>query len=584
MAPSLRVAEKIRPYFVVILEFGTTKPSGLRLVWPDFRSQRLSPQLCAGSSACNPSLPFLALPAVTERDNCSVARCGLTLHQSPGHSERRNSYTGNRERVLPEVPSELNSWRGIAAAWPRFLAWLIRRLPNEQQQMLVFTILAGGMCGLAAVAFHLSIMWLEKLLINQANAAPGHSWIFWTILTPGLGGLIVGLGLTYWVPAAAGSGIPQVKVAFGLRSGLVSVRETIGKFVLCALQIGSGASLGLEGPTVQICAGVSSMLARAVRLSPQYQRRMASVGMAAGIAAAFNAPIAAITFTLEELIGDLDQTMLSGVIVAAALAAVVEHSILGSNPVFHVPRPYVLANSSSLIWYALLGVLAAVVSVMFTDSLLWLRARFKAFTALPRWVHPALGGVATGALAVVGLELFHLNGIAGDPYKTLELALTGTMPVLVMALFCVLKLAATVCSYSSGGSGGIFAPSLFMGAMLGGSVGYLDVIVFHHSADAIGAFAIVGMGAVFAGIVRAPMTSVLIVFEMTGGYGLVLPLMIANMSAFALARHWRPMPVYEALLAQDGIDLPHGTMPLDPPEATTPPTRLRESGTEDATA
>jgi CIC family chloride channel protein len=464
-----------------------------------------------------------------------------------------------------EVPEELGIRQQLAKYWSLFLGWLVRRLPNERQRMLAFTILAGGLCGLAAVAFHLTIGLLEKLLINNANAAPGHSWIFWTIVTPGLGGLVVGVGLTYWAPAAAGSGIPQVKVAFALRSGLITVRETIGKFVLCAVQIGSGASLGLEGPTVQICAGVSSMLARAARLSPQYQRRMASVGMAAGIAAAFNAPIAAITFTLEELIEDLDQTMLSGVIVAAALAAVVEHSILGSTPVFHMPRPYVLGKSSSLIWYALLGVLSAVVSVTFTDSLLWLRAKFKSLTGLPKWLQPALGGLATGALAVVGFLLFRLNGIAGDPYKTLELALTGTMPLLVMAVFCVLKLASTVCSYSSGGSGGIFAPALFMGAMLGGSVGFLDVMVFHHPADAIGAFAVVGMGAVFAGIIRAPMTSVLIVFEMTGGYGLVLPLMIANMTAFALARHWRPVPIYEALLAQDGISLPHGNAHLDPP-------------------
>jgi len=288
--------------------------------------------------------------------------------------------------------------------------------------------------------------------------------------------------------------------------------------------------------------------------------------MSAGIAAAFNAPIAAVTFTLEELIGDLDQTMLSGVIVAAALAAVVEHSILGANPVFHVQRAYTLGNASSLVWYALLGLLAALVSVAFTDSLLALRAWFKRLAAVPRWVHPALGGLATGSMAVVALEFFHLNGIAGDPYKTLTLALTGTLPVLCMAAFCVLKLASTVCSYSSGGSGGIFAPALFMGAMLGGAVGYLDVTVFHHPADAIGAFAVVGMGAVFAGIVRAPMTSILIIFEMTGGYGLVLPLMIANMSAFALARHWRHTPVYEALLAQDGIHLPHGTNPLDPPD------------------
>jgi len=455
-------------------------------------------------------------------------------------------------------------WAGLQGLYARFYAWLLRRLPNERQRLLAVTILAGGLCGLAAVAFHLSIMGLEVILIDHANAAPGHSWIWWTIVSPTVGGLIVGIGLTYFVPAAAGSGIPQVKVAYTLRHGLVSIRETIGKFVLCALQIGSGASLGLEGPTVQVCAGVSSLLARMARLGPKNSRRLASVGMAAGIAAAFNAPIAAVTFTLEELIGDLDQTVLSGVIVAAALAAVVEHSILGTNPVFHVQGNYALDKYSSLVWYAVLGLLAAIVSVAFTDSLLGIRAWFRRLTGVPRWVHPALGGAATGGMAVAALALFHLNGIAGDPYKTLTLALTGKMTVTAMAVFCVLKLAATVSSYSSGGSGGIFAPSLFMGGMLGGAVGYLDVIVFNHPTDSIGAFAVVGMGAVFAGIVRAPMTSVLIIFEMTGGYGLVLPLMIANMSAFALARHWRHIPVYEALLAQDDIYLPHSGRPLDP--------------------
>jgi len=455
-------------------------------------------------------------------------------------------------------------WAGLQGLYARFYAWLLRRLPNERQRLLAVTILAGGLCGLAAVAFHLSIMGLEVILIDHANAAPGHSWIWWTIVSPTVGGLIAGIGLTYFVPAAAGSGIPQVKVAYTLRYGLISIRETIGKFVLCALQIGSGASLGLEGPTVQVCAGVSSLLARMARLGPKNSRRLASVGMAAGIAAAFNAPIAAVTFTLEELIGDLDQTMLSGVIVAAALAAVVEHSILGTNPVFHVQGNYALDKYSSLVWYAVLGLLAAIVSVAFTDSLLGIRAWFRRLTGVPRWVHPALGGAATGGMAVAALALFHLNGIAGDPYKTLTLALTGKMTVTAMAVFCVLKLAATVSSYSSGGSGGIFAPSLFMGGMLGGAIGYLDVIVFNHPTDSIGAFAVVGMGAVFAGIVRAPMTSVLIIFEMTGGYGLVLPLMIANMSAFALARHWRHIPVYEALLAQDDIYLPHSGRPLDP--------------------
>jgi CIC family chloride channel protein len=259
--------------------------------------------------------------------------------------------------------------------------------------------------------------------------------------------------------------------------------------------------------------------------------------------------------------------MLSGVIVAAALAAVVEHTVLGANPIFHVPRNYVLGNSSSLVWYALLGLLAALVSVAFTDSLLWTRARFRRLKRVPKWLQPALGGLATGGFAVAAIYFFHVNGISGDPYKTLTLALSGAtavLPVTAMAVLCLLKLAATVSSYSSGGAGGIFAPSLYMGGMLGGAVGYIDVAVFHHPADSIGAFAVVGMGAVFAATIRAPMTSILIIFEMTGGYGLVLPLMIANMSAFALARHWRSTPIYEAFLEQDGIFL-HQKPPVRTP-------------------
>jgi CIC family chloride channel protein len=432
------------------------------------------------------------------------------------------------------------------------------RFTTEKQRLLGLTIVSGGLCGLAAVAFHVGILKVEALVIDHALSAPHHSWVFWGILTPALGGLIVGLALHYWVPGAVGSGIPQVKTAYALNFGRVPFRDAIGKFVLGIVQIGSGGSLGREGPTVQICAGVSSLLARFSSLSRQNQRRMAAVGVASGIAAAFNAPIAAVTFTLEEVIGDLDQTMLSGIIVAAAIAAVVERSILGQHPVLHIPHDYTLGSASSLLFYAVLGVLAAIVSVTFTDSLLGLRASFKKLTAVPKWVHPAIGGALTGTLAVVALLWLKRDGITGGGYRTLALALSGSLPVKVLLGLCVLKLAATVCSYSSGGAGGIFAPALFIGGTLGGAVGYLDVALFHHSADSIGAFALVGMGAVFAGIIRAPMTSVLIIFEMTGSYGLILPLMIANMSAYVLARHWRHVPVYEALLRQDGVILPHG--------------------------
>ncbi|MGO9127029.1 MAG: chloride channel protein [Terriglobales bacterium] len=443
---------------------------------------------------------------------------------------------------------------------------MLRVTPTERQRLLALTIVCGGLCGLAAVSFHLGISKAEGFLIDRALAAPHYSWIYWSILTPALGGLIVGLALHYWVPGAVGSGIPQVKYAYALHAGYIPLRDALGKFILGIVQVGSGASLGREGPTVQICAGISSLLARVTSLSRQNQRRMASIGVAAGIAAAFNAPIAAVTFTLEEIVGDLDQTMLSGVIVAAAIAAAVERSILGQHPVFDVQRPYSLGPATSLLSYAVLGVFSAVASVTFTDSLLGLRAGFKRFTAAPKWAHPAIGGALTGTLAVLALWWLKQDGVTGGGYRTLSLALAESLPLKVLLGLCLLKLAATVCSYASGGVGGIFAPALFIGGMLGGAVGCLDVAVFHHSPDNIGAFALVGMGAVFAGIIRAPMTSVLIIFEMTGGYGLILPLMIANMSAYGLARHWRHTPIYEALLLQDGVVLPHGK-PVTPDES-----------------
>jgi CIC family chloride channel protein len=440
----------------------------------------------------------------------------------------------------------------------RLLSLFLRLTPTERQRLWALTIAAGGICGLVAVGFHQSISVLEDLLIDRAVHLQGSAWIYWTILSPCIGGLLVGLALNYWVPGAVGSGIPQVKYAYAVHSGRVPFRDAVGKFILGAVQIGSGASLGREGPTVQICAGVSSLLSRVSNLSRQSHRRMLPVGVAAGIAAAFNAPIAAVTFTVEEVIGDLDQTMLSGVIVAAALAAAVERSILGQHPVFDVQKAYGLDHASSLLLYAALGLFSAIAAVAFTDSLLMLRGWFKGFSAVPKWMHPAIGGAVTGALAVIGLLFLKSGGVTGGGYDVLSVALAGGLPMRVLLGLCILKLLATVFSYASGGAGGIFAPALFIGGTLGGAFGYLDVVVFHHSMDSIGAFALVGMGAVFAGIIRAPITSVLIIFEMTGSYGLILPLMIANMSAFAIARHWRHLPIYEALLLQDGVVLPHG--------------------------
>jgi CIC family chloride channel protein len=435
----------------------------------------------------------------------------------------------------------------------------MRLIPKESQRVFVLTLIVGAVCGLAAVSFHLAIIKTEELLVGVALSS--RHFVLLGILTPTLGGLLGGALLTYVVPGARGSGIPQVKVAYQIRGGRLPFRDAVGKFFISVLQIGSGASLGREGPTVQICAGIASALGRMFALSRQNLKRILPVGAAAGIAAAFNAPIAAVTFTIEEVVGDLDQTVLSGVIVAAAIAAAIERSILGENPVFTIVQSYGLHHVSSLLFYAVLGVAAAFVSLAFTESLLKLRGWFRTFSFLPEWMRPAIGGLVTGILAVGAIYFLNTGGVTGGGYDVLSVALSGTLALKVMAVLCILKIGATVFSYSSGGAGGIFAPALFIGGMLGGVFGILDVNLLNaggNTTNEIGSFALVGMGAVFAGIVRAPITSVLIIFEMTGSYGLILPLMIANMTAYGLAKHFRPVPIYEALLVQDDIHLPHG--------------------------
>lgn len=446
------------------------------------------------------------------------------------------------------------TWRRANAA---LLRLFLRLVPSETHRVFALTLIAGASCGLAAVFFHLSIIGTEKRLIGTAMSASGRSWIWWTILTPTVGGLLSGVLLQYAFPGARGSGIPQVKVAYAIKDGRVPLREAVGKFLVGVLQIGTGSSLGREGPTVHICAGVASTLGRSAALSRESLKRLLPVGAAAGIAAAFNAPIAAITFTLEEVVGDLDQAVLAWIVVAAAIAAGIERAILGEHPVFTISKHYGLEHFSSLLFYAALGVAAALVSLAFTESLLSVRKWFQRMSLIPAWTRPGAGGLVTGLLAVAAFYWLGVSGVTGGGYGTLSLALSGGLAFRALLVLCVFKLIATVFSYGSGGAGGIFAPALFIGGMLGGAFGYFDHSLFHHGGNELGSFALVGMGAVFAGIIRAPITSVLIIFEMTGSYELILPLMISNMTSYALARHFRPTPIYEALLEQDDIHLPH---------------------------
>jgi len=424
-----------------------------------------------------------------------------------------------------------------------------RWLRSETRVLFVLTLIVGGLSGLAAVAFHRSIDVVNERVLVPLLRLPALERFGLTALLLGLTGLLVGLALDYAVPFARGSGIPEVKTAFLLSPGpQLSARTIVGKFLLGAIAIGSGFSLGREGPTVQICAGLGAAVGRLARRPTRVIKSLISVGAAAGIAAAFNTPLAAITFALEEIVGDLNQRLVGAIVVATVAAAVIEHAILGGAPVFAVP-PYALIRWWELIAYAVLGAISGVAATIFVNGLLAVRKALRRWRRIPGCVKPALGGVL---VALIGLATPEIFGIG---YGTLSRALLGDLTFQRMAALSAMKLLATVVSYSFGLAGGIFAPALFMGGMLGGAVGHVVERFITGSSQTVGSFALVGMGAFFVGAIRAPMTSILIIFEMTGDYAIILPLMISNMISYSIAVRLQRVPIYDALLQQDGVPI-----------------------------
>lgn len=428
-------------------------------------------------------------------------------------------------------------------------------LPDNQKLLLV-TLLIGGICGLTAVFFHVLIKAAERNIIRHVFIAAEQGFtlkrVLLTLLIPTLGGLVVGLLLQFWVPDARGSGIPQVKTAFFFNHGRIPLKSAFGKMTVAVISLGTGASIGREGPTVQICAAVSSFLARFFAVSRRRLMEIIPVGSAAAIAAAFNTPMAAVTFAFEEIVGDLNQRMLGGIVIAAVIASAIARGF-EPGPIFTDVPAYGLDHWAELVFYVLLGAIIAGASVFFCRTLLRLRLIFRRLRSIPPWLKPALGGLAVG---IVGL--FAPRAMGGG-YDTISQALKGdlsALPLTLMLFLAVAKIVTTVLSYSSGGSGGIFAPSMFIGAMIGGTLGQVVAAAFPNSPTAPGAFALVGMGAMFCGVIRAPITSVLIIFEMTSNYSLILPLMIANATSYLIATRLQPVPIYEALLMQDGIHLP----------------------------
>jgi len=414
---------------------------------------------------------------------------------------------------------------------------------REEQVFLLLSLLIGALTGLAVVAF---IVLTERL---GMRLYPVDSAAWRRVLVPVAGSLAMGFLLYRYFPNARGSGVPQTKAALFARDGFISLRTVLGKFFCTATTLASGIPLGREGPSVQVGAGIGSVLGRALGLSPEKVKALIPVGAAAAIAAAFNTPMAAVLFALEEVMGDMNAPILGSVVLASATSWAMMRLLLGNNPLFQVPQ-YELVHPLELAIYALLGIAGGFLSVVFTKLLLGMRGFFLRMPRKTRWWHPVVGGVT------VGLMGWFVPQVLGVGYTYVGSALNGSIALKLLLLLVALKLVGVTVSYASGNAGGIFGPSLFLGAMLGGAIGTVAHNLLPGYTASPGAYALVGMGAVFAGIVRVPMTSVLMIFEMTRDYAVIVPLMIANMTSLFISRRFQKQPIYEALAHQDGIHLP----------------------------
>ena len=437
---------------------------------------------------------------------------------------------------------------------PRGTAWIYehsarnmwRAVFREDNFFLVLSVFIGVLSGLAVVCFRYAIDWSRLYLLGTGVVLTPIR----LLLAPTLAGLVISFLVIHFFPRARGSGVNQTKAALYIYNGHIPFRTAIGKFITAALAIGSGHSLGPEDPSLQIGASLASVLGRKMRLSRDRMRLIAPVGAAAGLAAAFNAPISAVLFVIEEVIGRWTAGILGSVVLSAISSVVVMRWFLGSEPLFRIPAVE-MTQPLELIAYSILGIVGGVASVVFAVGIGIFRPAFK---GLPRWtqyLQPAIAGLLIGIIAVLGAPQ-----VMGAGYEYIDQAMHGQFTWQFLAILAGLKILATMLSFVSGTPGGMFAPTLFIGAMLGGAVGGAERYLLPNLTISPGTYALVGMGVLFAGFLRAPMTSVFMVLEVSGNYSIIVPVIVANTFAYVISRSLQPIPIFDLLTRQDGLDLP----------------------------
>jgi len=418
---------------------------------------------------------------------------------------------------------------------------------SETVFLLLFANIIGVGAGFGAILFRWMISFFQNLFFNHGQQVLSFMGHYYVILIPAIGGLVVGLLVHFFARETKGHGVPEVMLAVATGGSKIRPRVAAMKALVSSICIGSGGSVGREGPIVQISSALGSTLGQLFRLSEDKKRILIACGAAGGIAATFNAPLAGIFFALEVILREYGTRYFSSVVLSAVTATVISRTFLGSSPAFIIP-PYELLSNWDILFYFVLGFLAAFTGWIFIKTLYKCEDIFNALK-IPFFAKPAIGGLILGTIGLFFPQIF------GVGYSSIELTLKGQLGLLIVLGLVGLKIIATSLTLGSGGSGGVFAPSLFIGAMLGSSFGSLIHLLFPAIPISTGAYALVGMAAVFAGAAQAPISAILILFEMTGDYKIILPLMIACVISTLVIKRISRESIYTLKLRRRGIDI-----------------------------
>jgi CIC family chloride channel protein len=419
--------------------------------------------------------------------------------------------------------------------------------------MAVLAVIVGLAGGFGAIGFRHLIDFFQSIsygsIGNLLDAVQSVPWYF-MIWVPAIGGLVVGPLVYFLAREAKGHGVPEVMEAVALRSGIIRKRVVFIKSLASAICIGTGGSVGREGPIVQIGSAIGSTIGQGFKVSADRIRTLVGCGAAAGIAATFNAPIAGSMFALEIVLGDFGLATFSPIVISSVAATAVSRYFLGDTPAFIVPA-YELISAWELPLYVVLGLFCALVGVTFTTVLYRVEDIFDGLK-FPEYLKAALGGIILGVMAIV---FPHILGVG---YGAIDLALAQALSWWLMFVLLLCKVLATSITIGSGGSGGIFAPSLFLGAMAGGFFGTGAHAIFPGLTASPGAYSIVGMGAVVSATTHGPLSAILILFEMTGDYKIILPLMIACIIGSLASGQLLKESIYTLKLARRGVNIRAG--------------------------